>query len=139
MIGAYSAGRPALNLIKKGNRVGDETHYQVAAEEYDNGQADKGLMAKAYVAADGAENRIKIEYMKLRVGQLKGGRTASIHTWYRGTSNTERTVCFVLSVLFIPLFGIGLIALVILAWLSHAEDVELARQARQDATPEKPS
>ncbi len=42
-----------------------------AEEEYDNGEIDKGLWSQALVKAKGEENLRKVEYMKMRVKQLK--------------------------------------------------------------------
>lgn len=54
--------------------MGDEDFYQTALQEFDSGNADEGLLAKAWVNANGEESRKKIEYIKLRVSQLKSAR-----------------------------------------------------------------
>lgn len=87
--------------------------------------------------ADGAESRIKIEYIKLRVSQLKGGVRGSLRSWYRGTSRAERVVCCLISLLLLPAFGLGLIPLVTLTWLAAGEQDELASRAKQDSTSRK--
>ncbi len=53
--------------------MGDESFYELALLEYDAEEADKALLAKAFVKANGDEGKVKIEYIKLRVAQLKGG------------------------------------------------------------------
>ena len=45
--------------------------YAQAEEEYNNGEIDKGLWSQALIKAKGDENLRKVEYMKLRVKQLK--------------------------------------------------------------------
>lgn len=55
-----------LNLEEK-----SADFYAQAEEEYDNGEIDKGLWSQALVKAKGDENLRKVEYMKLRVKQLK--------------------------------------------------------------------
>lgn len=112
--------------------MSDEIFYATALEEYKSGDTDAGLRAKAYVAADGVENRIKIEYIKLRVTQLKGGTSGSIHSWYRNTGNGERGIYLLLSVILLMAYGIGLIPLALLIWLSLGERDELARQGSQN-------
>lgn len=54
--------------------MGDEDFYQAALQELDSGNADEGLLAKAWVKADGDESLKKVEYVKLRVSQLKATR-----------------------------------------------------------------
>lgn len=54
--------------------MGDEDFYQAALQEYDSGNADEGLLAKAWVNANGEDSRKKVEYVKLRVSQLKAAR-----------------------------------------------------------------
>jgi len=51
--------------------MSDESYYQMALQEFDEGKADEALLAKAWVHADGDDARKKIEYVKLRVAQLK--------------------------------------------------------------------
>jgi hypothetical protein len=45
--------------------------YAQAEEEFDEGVIDKGLWSQAFVKSKGNENLRKLEYMKLRVKQLK--------------------------------------------------------------------
>lgn len=45
--------------------------YARAENEYENGEIDKGLWSQALVKAKGDEKLRKVEYMKLRVKQLK--------------------------------------------------------------------
>ena len=45
--------------------------YAIAEEEYENGEIDKGSWSQALVKAKGDESLRKVEYMKLRVMQLK--------------------------------------------------------------------
>lgn len=45
--------------------------YAQAEEEYNNGQIDKGLWSQALIKAKGKEGLRKVEFMKLRVKQLK--------------------------------------------------------------------
>ena len=45
--------------------------YHIAEEEYDRGEMDKGLWSQALVKAKGDEKLRKVEYIKLRVKQLK--------------------------------------------------------------------
>lgn len=45
--------------------------YAIAEEEYENGEIDKGSWSQALVKANGNESLRKVEYMKLRVMQLK--------------------------------------------------------------------
>ena len=54
--------------------IDDSDHadlYHIAEEEYDRGEMDKGLESQAYVKAKGDEKLRKVEYIKLRVKQLK--------------------------------------------------------------------
>lgn len=57
-----------------GNEIDDEEDrfFALAEEEVDQGRQNKGLWSKALIAANGNESLRKIEYMKLRVAQLKG-------------------------------------------------------------------
>lgn len=48
--------------------------YATAEEEYEKGEIDKGLWSQALVKAKGDEKLRKVEYMKLRVMQLKQKR-----------------------------------------------------------------
>jgi hypothetical protein len=49
----------------------DSELYEVAEQEVTDKNINKGLWSQALVAADGDESKRKIEYMKLRVKQLK--------------------------------------------------------------------
>ena len=49
----------------------DSGYYAIAEQEIIDGEMDKGLWSQALVAAEGDESKRKIEYMKLRVKQLK--------------------------------------------------------------------
>ncbi len=64
---AKSAGDEISSLVEDK----DADYYAIAEEEINDGNIDKGLWSQALVKADGDENRRKVEYMKLRVKQLK--------------------------------------------------------------------
>lgn len=49
----------------------DSNLYAIAEQETIDGDIDKGLWSQALVSAGGEESKRKIEYMKLRVKQLK--------------------------------------------------------------------
>ena len=49
----------------------DSELYAIAENEIDEGVINRGLWSQALVAAEGNESKRKIEYMKLRVKQLK--------------------------------------------------------------------
>ena len=49
----------------------DSNYYAIAEQEIHDDVINKGLWSQALVAADGDESKRKIEYMKLRVKQLK--------------------------------------------------------------------
>lgn len=98
--------------------MGDEKHYATATEEFDGGQADAALKAKAYVQADGKDHRVKLEYIKLRVAQLsKQNGSNSLEHWYESLSVNQRTVAALIACLLVPLFGVGLVPLIALIWL----------------------
>lgn len=69
--------------------MGDENFYQIALKEFDSGNADEGLLAKAWVHANGDESQQKVEYVKLRVTQLK---TISIKRAAAAAGVTAKTV-----------------------------------------------
>ena len=52
----------------------DSKFYAISEKEIDKGIIDDGLWSQALVKAKGDENLRKIEYMKLRVKQLKKGK-----------------------------------------------------------------
>ena len=52
----------------------DSKFYAISEKEIDEGKIDDGLWSQALVKAKGDENLRKIEYMKLRVKQLKKGK-----------------------------------------------------------------
>ena len=52
----------------------DSKFYGIREKEIDKGIIDDGLWSQALVKAKGDENLRKIEYMKLRVKQLKKGK-----------------------------------------------------------------
>lgn len=52
----------------------DSKFYSISEKEIDEGIIDDGLWSQALVKAKGDENLRKIEYMKLRVKQLKKGK-----------------------------------------------------------------
>ncbi len=54
--------------------MGDEDLYQAALKEFESGSADEALLAKAWVNANGEDHRQKVEYVRLRVSQLKAER-----------------------------------------------------------------
>ena len=62
-------------LIKKLKEYIDDSDnadlYAIAEEEYDREEVDKGLWSQALVKAKGDDNLRKVEYIKLRVRQLK--------------------------------------------------------------------
>ena len=62
-------------LIKKLKEYIDDSDnadlYAIAEEEYDREEMDKGLWSQALVKAKGDDNLRKVEYIKLRVRQLK--------------------------------------------------------------------
>jgi hypothetical protein len=45
--------------------------YAKAEDEYDKGEVNKGLWSQAFIKSKGDESLRKLEYMKLRVKQLK--------------------------------------------------------------------
>ena len=66
---------PMNELIKKLKEYIDDSDnadlYAIAEEEYDREEMDKGLWSQALVKAKGDDNLRKVEYIKLRVRQLK--------------------------------------------------------------------
>ncbi|MGY0613440.1 hypothetical protein ACW7G5_14585 [Luteimonas sp. A501] len=44
--------------------------YEIALDEYESNRADRALVARALVRANGDEAKVKVEYIKLRVSQL---------------------------------------------------------------------
>ncbi len=66
---------PMSELIKKLKEYIDDSDnadlYAIAEEEYDREEMDKGLWSQALVKAKGDDNLRKVEYIKLRVRQLK--------------------------------------------------------------------
>ncbi len=61
----------SVNSIQNNIDLKSANFYAVAEEEYDGGIIDKGLWSQALVKAKGDESLRKVEYMKLRVMQLK--------------------------------------------------------------------
>ena len=61
----------SVNSIQNNIDLKSANFYAVAEEEYDGGMIDKGLWSQALVKAKGDESLRKVEYMKLRVMQLK--------------------------------------------------------------------
>ena len=61
----------AVKSIQNNVDLKSANFYAVAEEEYDSGIIDKGLWSQALVKAKGDETLRKVEYMKLRVMQLK--------------------------------------------------------------------
>jgi hypothetical protein len=111
--------------------VSDESFFEIAQSEFDSGQADSALKAKAYVMASGDESRVKLEYMKLRVAQLKVGNGSSLADWYSSTSSNERVLYFLVSCVLILFYGIGLIPLFVLIYLEAGERDRISRLAKE--------
>jgi hypothetical protein len=61
----------AVKSIQNNVDLKSANFYAIAEEEYENGEIDKGLWSQALVKANGNESLRKVEYMKLRVMQLK--------------------------------------------------------------------
>lgn len=120
----------------------DEHFYAAALREYESGNSDEGLRAKALVAAGGVDERTKVEYIKLRVDQLKGrSTTPSLRNWYASTSNGQRLMIMFLSTILLFAYGLGLIPLAMMIWLALGERADLAerlereRMAKADSAP----
>ena len=64
------------------DRMDDKSLYERALLEFDAGEADQGLMAKALVKVNGDETKIKVAYIKLRVAQLKGDPISKLIAWF---------------------------------------------------------
>ena len=66
---------PMSELVMKLKEYIDDSDnadlYAIAEEEYDREETDKGLWSQALVKAKGDDNLRKVEYIKLRVRQLK--------------------------------------------------------------------
>ena len=107
--------------------MSDETLYAMALREYDSGSPDQGVFAKAYVAANGVEEKIKVEYIKLRVTQLKHSDPKSLAAWYGETSANQRIALYAISIALIPLYGLGIIPLFTLLYLQAGENDTRAR------------
>lgn len=63
-----------LNTIQasfSSNRLEDNNPYEVAYVEFEKGQINKGIWARALAEADGDENVAKARYLKLRVQQIR--------------------------------------------------------------------
>lgn len=58
--------------------MSNERFYEIALQEFENGGADAGLLAKAFVKSNGDESRKKIEYIKLRVTQLENEKIGNV-------------------------------------------------------------
>jgi hypothetical protein len=58
----------------------DDMYYKRALTEYDSGNTDESLLAKAYILAEGDLTKQKFEYVTLRVGQYKRARNRKILT-----------------------------------------------------------
>ena len=63
--------RDATNEISEMVNTDESELYAMAEKEVDEGVINQGLWSQALVKADGDESKRKIEYMKLRVKQLK--------------------------------------------------------------------
>ena len=72
---AAAAKRSGLTqaLGRKWSNMETEGLYARALGEFESGQADRELAARALVKADGDEAKVKVEYVKLRVAQLQAG------------------------------------------------------------------
>ena len=105
----------------------DEHYYEVALLEFDAGRADSALLAKAYVLAGGIDDKVKIEYIRLRVAQLKGGEGSPLLEWYSSKSANQRFFLFWVSAALVLVYGFGLIPLVILIWLEVQDRERRAR------------
>jgi hypothetical protein len=72
-----SSGEMASNAldsvkgIQANIELKDANLYAIAEKEYEDGQINQGLWSQALVKAKGDETLRKVEYMKLRVMQLK--------------------------------------------------------------------
>ena len=61
--------------------------YATALAEYEAGQIDEELAARAWVAANGKEGDLKLEYVKIRAAQIENTRrkvrlgAALLSTW----------------------------------------------------------
>jgi hypothetical protein len=110
--------------------MSDEHHYEVALLEFDVGRADPALLAKAYVLADGIDGKVKLEYIRLRVSQLKGGTGSPLLEWYSSKSANQKFFLFWVSAALILVYGLGLIPLAAFTWL-EVQDRE--RRSRSSA------
>jgi len=52
----------------------DDALWEAAMSEYDGPERQKGLYARLFAQEDGDESRVKAQYLKARVDQLRGGR-----------------------------------------------------------------
>jgi hypothetical protein len=68
---SFSFVKDTANEISSMVNEDDSNYYAIAEQEINDGVTNKGLWSQALVAADGDESKRKIEYMKLRVKQLK--------------------------------------------------------------------
>jgi hypothetical protein len=68
---SFSFVKDTTNEVSSMVSDDDSEFYAKAEEEIIDGVVNKGLWSQALVAADGDETKRKIEYMKLRVKQLK--------------------------------------------------------------------
>jgi TPR repeat protein len=55
-------------------RPADDALWDKAMSEYDSPERQKGLYARLFAQEDGDESRVKAQYLKERVDQLRGGR-----------------------------------------------------------------
>lgn len=65
------SAKEAKDQVVTGMYDQDAEYYGKAEEEFINESFDKGVWAQALVKSDGNEEKRKVEYIKLRVKQLK--------------------------------------------------------------------
>ena len=122
--------------------MSDEALYEIAMQEYNSSTADAALRSKAYVVAEGVESKIKLEYIKLRVAQLKRQNhqepASGLLVWFNGINESGRFFLLLISLLLIPLFGLGLIPLFLLIYLAQQER-GLAKHSTKSEVVEKPN
>ena len=102
--------------------MADEEAYAQALRELETEETDPTSMAKAIVAANGDDTRLKAQYIKLRVAQLNRHEPpGSLDSWYEGLDQSQRLGMYTISIVLIPLFGFGLILLIALLVLRERE------------------
>ena len=103
----------------------DEAAYAQALRELEGEETDPAAMAKAIVAANGDDTKLKAQYIKLRVAQLNRHESpGSLDSWYEGLDQSQRIGMYALSIVLIPVFGLGMIALIGLLVLRERESAK---------------